>query len=89
MAWELAGLVLIASLAATIVAVRRRRVRKGRLAALRRAVSSPALGGGERYLCPAHPHVRAASPVRCPNCQRTLVRQPASERPSGTPDTHS
>jgi hypothetical protein len=89
MAWELAALLLIASLGATVVAVRRRTVRKGRLDALRRAVSSPALGGGERYLCPAHPHVRAASPVRCPNCQRTLVRQPASERRSGTPDTHS
>jgi hypothetical protein len=61
MAWELAALLLIASLAATVVAVRRRTGRKGRLDVLRRAVSSPALGGGERYLCPAQPHVRAAS----------------------------
>ena len=82
MAWELASLVLIALLAATVVGLRRRTVRKGRLDALRRAVSSPALGGGERYLCPAHPHVRAASPVRCPNCQRTLVRHQSSERRS-------
>jgi len=89
MAWELAGLLLIASVAGAVVALRRRTVRKGRLDALRRAVSSPASGGGERYLCPAHPHVRAASPVRCPNCQRTLVRHQVSERRSGTPDTRS
>jgi hypothetical protein len=82
MAWELASLVLIALLAATVVGLRRRTVRKGRLDALRRAVSRPALGGGERYLCPAHPHVRAGSPVRCPNCQKTLVRHQSTERRS-------
>ena len=87
MAWELAGLLLIASLVATVVALRRRTVRKGRLDALRRAVFNPALGGGERYLCQLHPHVRAASPGRCPNCQRTLTRQQAGERRSGTTDT--
>ena len=86
MAWELAGLLLIASLVVAAVALRRRPVRKGRLDALRRAVSNPTLGGGERYLCRLHPHVRAASPGRCPNCQRTLVRQQIGERRSGTTD---
>ena len=89
MAWELAGLLLIASLAAAVVALRRRTVRKGRLDALRRAVSNPALGGGERYLCRIHPHVRAASPGRCPNCQSALVRQPSGERRPGHTDTPS
>jgi len=41
MAWELAGLLLIASIAVAVVALRRRTVRKGRLDALRRAVSNP------------------------------------------------
>jgi hypothetical protein len=64
-------------------------VRKGRPDALRRAVSNPALGGGERYLCPVHPHVRAASPGRCPNCQRALARQLPGERRPGHTDTRS
>lgn len=76
MAWELAGLLLAVVLAATIVGLRRRTVRKGRLDALRRAVSKPPVdGAGVRYACSLHPHVRAASPGRCPNCQRALVRQ--------------
>ncbi len=89
MAWELAGLLLIASLGVAVVALRRRTVRKWRLDALRRAVSNPALGGGERYLCRLHPHVRAASPGRCPNCQRALVRQLPGERRPGHTDTRS
>ena len=86
MAWELAGLLLIAALVVAAVALRRRTVRKGRLDALRRAVSNPAFGGAERYLCRLHPHVRAASPGCCPNRQRTLVRQQVGERRSGTTD---
>jgi len=84
MAWELAALLIIAVLAATVVGLRRRTMKKGRLEALRRAVSNPTGdSAGSRYFCPFHPHVRAASPGRCPNCQRNLVRQEPSAGRSG------
>ena len=60
MAWEFATLLLIASLAATVVAVRRRSVRRDAWLPCGGQIQ-PRIGGGERYLCPVQPHVRAAS----------------------------